>query len=128
MQKQFKMNHFLSGKWYVRIALLYFLIAAAIPALRASTGLLIQQTGQIVGRVTDAQGVPLSGASIRIAGQQRSVARSEEHTYELQSLMRISYAVFCLKKKQHTVKRYETEKTHAYNTVKHTPSIRRTVQ
>src|SRR3546814_7951265 len=31
------------------------------------------------------------------------VARSEEHTSELQSLMRISYAVFCLKKKnQHT--------------------------
>src|SRR3546814_8110669 len=29
-------------------------------------------------------------------------ARSEEHTSELQSLMRISYAVFCLKKKIHT--------------------------
>src|SRR3546814_6261448 len=28
--------------------------------------------------------------------------RSEEHTSELQSLMRISYAVFCLKKKQQT--------------------------
>src|SRR3546814_4141378 len=28
--------------------------------------------------------------------------RSEEHTSELQSLMRISYAVFCLKKKQNT--------------------------
>src|SRR3546814_7201080 len=28
--------------------------------------------------------------------------RSEEHTSELQSLMRISYAVFCLKKKNHT--------------------------
>src|SRR3546814_3430686 len=28
--------------------------------------------------------------------------RSEEHTYELQSLMRISYAVFCLKKKNTT--------------------------
>src|SRR3546814_3454975 len=28
------------------------------------------------------------------------IARSEEHTSELQSLMRISYAVFCLKKKQ----------------------------
>src|SRR3546814_4965332 len=27
--------------------------------------------------------------------------RSEEHTSELQSLMRISYAVFCLKKKRH---------------------------
>src|SRR3546814_10349526 len=30
--------------------------------------------------------------------------RSEEHTSELQSLMRISYAVFCLKKKKHTTK------------------------
>src|SRR3546814_1580873 len=29
------------------------------------------------------------------------VGRSEEHTSELQSLMRISYAVFCLKKKRH---------------------------
>src|SRR3546814_1096111 len=29
------------------------------------------------------------------------VLRSEEHTSELQSLMRISYAVFCLKKKKH---------------------------
>src|SRR3546814_3981321 len=31
----------------------------------------------------------------------RSCFRSEEHTSELQSLMRISYAVFCLKKKKH---------------------------
>src|SRR3546814_2690231 len=31
---------------------------------------------------------------------QRMLARSEEHTSELQSLMRISYAVFCLKKKK----------------------------
>src|SRR3546814_17321918 len=31
-----------------------------------------------------------------------SMPRSEEHTSELQSLMRISYAVFCLKKKQKT--------------------------
>src|SRR3546814_10743060 len=30
-----------------------------------------------------------------------AVIRSEEHTSELQSLMRISYAVFCLKKKKH---------------------------
>src|SRR3546814_3337437 len=29
------------------------------------------------------------------------LTRSEEHTSELQSLMRISYAVFCLKKKKH---------------------------
>src|SRR3546814_1837169 len=32
----------------------------------------------------------------------RPAPRSEEHTSELQSLMRISYAVFCLKKKNHT--------------------------
>src|SRR3546814_2264574 len=31
---------------------------------------------------------------------QQAVVRSEEHTSELQSLMRISYAVFCLKKKK----------------------------
>src|SRR3546814_1344031 len=30
-----------------------------------------------------------------------AISRSEEHTSELQSLMRISYAVFCLKKKKH---------------------------
>src|SRR3546814_6497884 len=33
-------------------------------------------------------------------GQLKSAARSEEHTSELQSLMRISYAVFCLKNKK----------------------------
>src|SRR3546814_10317903 len=32
--------------------------------------------------------------------QEKAAERSEEHTSELQSLMRISYAVFCLKKKQ----------------------------
>src|SRR3546814_20556332 len=35
----------------------------------------------------------------RLKASQAGVARSEEHTSELQSLMRISYAVFCLKKK-----------------------------
>src|SRR3546814_7391420 len=43
--------------------------------------------------------------------------RSEEHTSELQSLMRISYAVFCLKKKKNALKttharRRQNEKTH----------------
>src|SRR3546814_7204997 len=40
----------------------------------------------------------------------RTLVRSEEHTSELQSLMRISYAVFCLKKKktnvQHRISNY----------------------
>src|SRR3546814_8159942 len=35
------------------------------------------------------------------------IDRSEEHTSELQSLMRISYAVFCLKKKKHDHQRCE---------------------
>src|SRR3546814_5796195 len=37
--------------------------------------------------------------------------RSEEHTSELQSLMRISYAVFCLKKKKNTTRRREGSTT-----------------
>src|SRR3546814_1856033 len=36
------------------------------------------------------------------------IMRSEEHTSELQSLMRISYAVFCLKKKTTYNKQYNT--------------------
>src|SRR3546814_6813371 len=36
------------------------------------------------------------------------VSRSEEHTSELQSLMRISYAVFCLKKKNKKIKKQNT--------------------
>src|SRR3546814_9261817 len=46
----------------------------------------------------DLAGVPQeeNGVSISLVG----TYRSEEHTYELQSLMRISYAVFCLKQKK----------------------------
>src|SRR3546814_4561597 len=36
--------------------------------------------------------------------------RSEEHTYELQSLMRISYAVFCLKKKNQNIQQHRNWK------------------
>src|SRR3546814_4140432 len=39
-------------------------------------------------------------------------SRSEEHTSELQSLMRISYAVFCLKKKTREAEHPQTEKAH----------------
>src|SRR3546814_2666832 len=48
------------------------------------------------------------GAAERSAGAQHAgyiERRSEEHTSELQSLMRISYAVFCLKKKLKTTTR-----------------------
>src|SRR3546814_7327615 len=43
-----------------------------------------------------AERIDIDGVQI---GLQDHVGRSEEHTSELQSLMRISYAVFCLKKK-----------------------------
>src|SRR3546814_2098793 len=42
---------------------------------------------------------PVKGANGQSDGG-RNVGRSEEHTSELQSLMRTSYAVFCLKKKK----------------------------
>src|SRR3546814_4696030 len=57
------------------------------------------------------------GAVVTAVGEEgvttapRRVSRSEEHTSELQSLMRISYAVFCLKKKKITT----THPSHIYN-------------
>src|SRR3546814_6638874 len=53
---------------------------------------------------------PLESLELSLAPDSRCnpaclVARSEEHTSELQSLMRISYAVFCLKKKKNNKRR-----------------------
>src|SRR3546814_1616744 len=54
---------------------------------------------------------PFEGATAQLrevrggAGSPEGGGRSEEHTSELQSLMRISYAVFCLKKKQNDYKK-----------------------
>src|SRR3546814_7865811 len=53
-------------------------------------------------------------------GQGRGPDRSEEHTSELQSLMRISYAVFCLKKKN--IQTYRTHNAKHTNTQYHPPS------
>src|SRR3546814_1818469 len=46
------------------------------------------------------QPLPRKAAIAVAAPVEGDVVRSEEHTSELQSLMRISYAVFCLKKKK----------------------------
>src|SRR3546814_7633446 len=67
----------------------------------------------VIGPATAAKDLYLGMASTQCPIAQREVAgvagiqrghrvefRSEEHTSELQSLMRISYAVFCLKKKK----------------------------
>src|SRR3546814_5828579 len=76
------------------------------------------------GRLTDGQGRTvdftntliiltsnLGSQFIAALRDDQSVERSEEHTSELQSLMRISYAVFCLKKKKQQQKHQETQCT-----------------
>src|SRR3546814_2828713 len=55
-------------------------------ARRLGISILLSQRGELVLRI--------------LPGNGRHIGRSEEHTSELQSLMRISYAVFCLKKKK----------------------------
>src|SRR3546814_1011292 len=54
-----------------------------------------------------------------VAGGAAGDPRSEEHTSELQSLMRISYAVFCLKKKNNNTKLNKNLRTSIY-IAKHT--------
>src|SRR3546814_1015927 len=66
----------------------------------AVTGLAWTEVG---GELLTIEAVTVPGkGAIRTTGKLGEVMneRSEEHTSELQSLMRISYAVFCLKKKQ----------------------------
>src|SRR3546814_16218501 len=63
------------------------------------------QFGGVRDHVARVAGMELAdrdhGGIQRIDGPRHDRLRSEEHTSELQSLMRISYAVFCLKKKKH---------------------------
>src|SRR3546814_1077763 len=72
-------------------------------------GLSVRRTRVQRGRGGDEEVHPVRGPDLqRESGRVRAAAglraglpdRSEEHTSELQSLMRISYAVFCLKKKK----------------------------
>src|SRR3546814_2868949 len=61
-------------------------------------------------------------ATTRPLRARRGRQRSEEHTSELQSLMRISYAVFCLKKKNQKTKQRK-KSTQQYNKKKKTNNI-----
>src|SRR3546814_6539603 len=54
---------------------------------------------------------PLMSRRTFNGGTRSTLTRSEEHTSELQSLMRISYAVFCLKKKNKTYNKAEDQTT-----------------
>src|SRR3546814_6335394 len=64
----------------------------------AGAGLLAGGTAKGQGKVFEPKG--RYGAVTGTDGRIGTDTRSEEHTSELQSLMRISYAVFCLKKKK----------------------------
>src|SRR3546814_3184141 len=57
----------------------------------------------------------LACQQLREAGARQQSVRSEEHTSELQSLMRISYAVFCLKKKKQTIRKIQKPQTQDNN-------------
>src|SRR3546814_9517367 len=79
--------------------------------------------GPVVGVYTD--WTPLDGR--RGFFPEDTDPRSEEHTSELQSLMRISYAVFCLKKKKinhtHNIINYIIATFHTNHTLQHTHYI-----
>src|SRR3546814_6790205 len=65
--------------------------------------ILIPDTGSLAGRAKQSGSDKFHPSSFLEQGSESATCllalRSEEHTSELQSLMRISYAVFCLKKK-----------------------------
>src|SRR3546814_2193821 len=75
------------------------------------------------GKVICNSGVEPPGRRQRLKRIQRGGRthrrRSEEHTSELQSLMRISYAVFCLKKKKKYTTQYKHYLTNRYRTQTH---------
>src|SRR3546814_9035997 len=67
---------------------------------------LAPQTGRIKGK--EMSEVTIKRALLSVSD--KNGLRSEEHTSELQSLMRISYAVFCLKKKKKKLSQSTTDK------------------
>src|SRR3546814_2247370 len=84
-----------------------------VPFARAETGIEIYGNAktwwaQAAGDYDRGQ-EPREGAVMAFAGTRGMPLRSEEHTSELQSLMRISYAVFCLKKKNKLRQRQSNE-------------------
>src|SRR3546814_4898305 len=92
------------------------MFAALDPALRElllQLGVPDKLSAGLVEHISDAP----NGAE-RLAEIERAGLRSEEHTSELQSLMRTSYAVFCLTKKNHNSTHHRP--THTPSTERHT--------
>src|SRR3546814_9015593 len=63
----------------------------------------------VLRALRNAVAIPAPSWSPAPIGCESTLFRSEEHTSELQSLMRISYAVFCLKKQTIHYKKHKTE-------------------
>src|SRR3546814_2439950 len=72
----------------------------------------VQQDGRFGAEGTHHRNPPGKLATQQVA---EHVGRSEEHTSELQSLMRISYAVFCLKKKINHITSTNDKNRHVYS-------------
>src|SRR3546814_9978634 len=76
------------------------------PLRRRVFGMDVPAGGTDAGRTF----TPSSRVNSPVSSNALISSRSEEHTSELQSLMRISYAVFCLKKKKITTQHRHTNK------------------
>src|SRR3546814_1346135 len=74
-------------------------LAIAVPALRVT---LVESNGKKARFLREAVRT-LGLDNAQVAESRAQALRSEERTSELQSLMRISYSVFCLKRKIHTM-------------------------
>src|SRR3546814_4194619 len=88
----------LAGQGVARIRQQHTGVGEAAGHLQLRLG---QQGAIAAGRLAHAQLVHHLLEARQRAHTREQRDRSEEHTSELQSLMRISYAVFCLKKKKH---------------------------
>src|SRR3546814_4073865 len=96
-----------SSYYHMQFACVFFVLMIRRPPRSTRTDTLFPYTTLFRSLTRESDGAPMSirstwpisgsTATGRLISEQ---ARSEEHTSELQSLMRISYAVFCLKKKK----------------------------
>src|SRR3546814_15417089 len=99
-------RHSLSAKLFTKMLLVFFLMIRRPPSSTRTDTLFPYTTlfrsiapGRRAHLRRRTGGAALLGRLCGVQG--RAGNRSEEHTSELQSLMRISYAVFCLKKKNY---------------------------
>src|SRR3546814_5793179 len=90
-------------------------VGATLPLLEVvvvqAASIIINARGAAIGRII----IRILPVLFAVPQGHIGTLRSEEHTSELQSLMRISYAVFCLKKKNRTHIKYN-KKTIAHTT------------